>query len=309
MPQYGQSPWEETGTAMSGMGNSVANLSMARQIGQYRAQQFMQQQAYHNAMLQLAQQKAMQEGQVQQAQISNYGAEQGLNEAKMGEVQSGQSMADLVGRLTAARGAVNNPSLQNNPEVLNNAVMAMRQAGVLPQGQVAMSREDFNGALSPAIIAALSRQGATSPAAAVNMLQGQNVPRGDINYNTVTGDQQYGMPPEAKLHEVAPGGTLVDNSGNTMFASPNKPSSSLSMEDRIRLEAVKQILAAKGRAVAPGSDAPDIGGMSDYARSAGANVPSASTNTPTATRNVGDQVTTAKGTFKWNGQGWEPVTQ
>lgn len=224
MPVYGQSPWADASVAMQGVGGSMANLAHAQLSGRLRAQQMMQQQAYQQAQLALARQREarMQQSMDQQDQFHMASAAKAQQET--GDMQQASDMANLVMQLRASQGAMQSPSLNSNAQVLNPAALAMRQAGALPQGEVAMPRAQFESLIPQVIQAVMMRQAAMSPASAASMARPVEMSPGQNLVDPITRQTLLQVPPASKLQQVAPGASLFDaEQGTNVFTAPESP--------------------------------------------------------------------------------------
>jgi hypothetical protein len=176
---YGQSPWQQAGDAMSGVGQSMANVMLATQQVRLKAQQFMAQQALERQYLELARQKNARDTQETNLDLASRRQQMDLQN------QASQRAA-MIGQLQGFRGAPNPMSIvadpYNGPKLMEN----LRSAGTLPQGRVDLTPEQLMQAVTAAIQGQGSQSAFGTPGSAASMMSPLVMPRNSTAFDPIT---------------------------------------------------------------------------------------------------------------------------
>jgi hypothetical protein len=195
---------------MSNAGGSMARIALAQQVGRQRAQQYKQQMALEQAYLEIARQKAQQEGgeigvrtNVLQQGLEDTQKNNDLARAVAGNMFQKQVPGGMNAVMTGRLGPNMNQSPMQMPTVgdVTSGQSAMPSSFVTPEmmgssptnvGPTQQNAEQLNqGDLVRNAVELMAR---SNPALLERMMEGVNVGPNQVNRNLLTGDVTRGMP-------------------------------------------------------------------------------------------------------------------
>jgi hypothetical protein len=232
-----------------------------------------------------------------------------------------QKGANFIQAATAMRDLAQSGAPMDNPMASQAALEAMN-AGALPQEGVTMDREGMVRTLGALINSRMMGTAAQTPATAQRMEEMHNVPPGNIQGNALGRQGVVGQPrplvvpqgatafPQGGVANEQPiyGMEKLPQGNDLVFPGSMQPT----IQGQPKPEAKPHSLSSALAGIAMREELKKARTPQDRERiimKYGA-VPQQSAQPsapPPHMRQVGDQVTTAKGKFQWNGQGWDPV--
>lgn len=304
--------------AIYSMGGTANSLATGLPQMRLNAQRWQQQMALSKAMEILRQAQTREAN----ARVGQIQASEGLNWAKMSsEVDKNQreqniaTAAEALGRSKALAELFRRGGSFNNPVAVQSIYEAM-QRGDLPKEGFTANTGELANAFEARGTGLAAQVAGTSPSAAAQLLVARNIPPGGIAANAFGPTGVVGQP---KPIDVAPDhlaylppGLQPDFGGSDFLQGISR----LSPGQQAFMPGEKTPFAqvAPKPGTGPLSSALDAAMFKflprpERERIAGERFSRTNNVPPPAARQVGQRITTAKGTFSWNGAGWDPVTQ
>jgi len=167
---YGQSPWQDAGDSATGVNYALQNMMMQSAQQRWQQQKFMQEQMMQQQYLNIARQRAMQEGQLHQAQMGRYQAQGQADQQDMQLQKAAAERAKSIGQLQGYQGSPVPMQLLQDPQQGPQIINQLRSAGVLPQGRMEMTPEMMMQAVQAAQQAQMMQQGMQTPQGVQHMM-------------------------------------------------------------------------------------------------------------------------------------------